>query len=224
MNPDKPQGTGDTQTQMPPAPSLAFEGDGTLVLHDGRKFVPFERYTGLQGPMQKKDQEIQRLRAQITELSEQRETEVSSIKAELDTLKQGSSGFETQIQELSTAKTGLEAQVAQFQRQLETNKLFLSEKYQPLIPSLEKGTLRLDGLEGDALTQYLDTFLAERQTLLGQNPAQTTAGGSPPPPAGGGRAEPTFEELRDQVMQMSPTDPKYTETFKAYMDALAKKQ
>lgn len=216
---DDTQGNG-APAQQPPAPSFVIEGDGTLKFNDGREFVPKARYDGLQGPLSKKEQELQRYKAQVTELSEQRESERAELTAQLEALKTGNSQFDTQIKTLTDAKTAAETQAAALAKQVETNKLFMTEKYQPLIPSLEKGTLRLDGLEGDALTQYLDNFMAERQTLLENGQQQRGAGGSPPPPAGGATTDMTKEQLSDLVMKTPPSDPKYSEYYQSYLDAI----
>lgn len=216
---DDTQGGGVQPTQPP---AFVIENDGTLKLSDGREFVPKARYDGLQGPLSKKEQELQRYKAQITELSEQRESEKAELLAQLETLKKGNGDFDAQIKELSEYKAQAEQQLKALNAQLETNKLFLSEKYQPLIPSLEKGVLRLDGLEGDALTQYLDNFLADRQALLENGQQQRQAGGSPPPPAGGATADQTPEQLLERVMSTPPTDPKYSELLQSYKDALKK--
>lgn len=218
---DDTQGGGVQPTQ-PPAPSYQIEGDGTLVMPDGRKFVPIERYNGLQGPLSRKEQELRDIKAQLHDFTQQRETEVAGLKAELEAFQKGNSDFDAQIKELNEYKAQAEQQLKALNAQLETNKLFLSEKYQPLIPSLEKGVLRLDGLEGDALTQYLDNFLADRQALLENGQQQRQAGGSPPPPAGGATADQTPEQLLERVMSTPPTDPKYSELLQSYKDALKK--
>lgn len=199
--------------------------DGTLVMNGGAKFVPVDRFNGLNNLVQKLTDEKRGLQAQVTELN--------------GTHTQAAAELQSQLKELSTAKTTLEQQIAELNGQTQTlsgekeklsgelnvTKLFLTDKFAPLASSYAKGTINLKGFDSqEDVETYLASILDERQQLLAQTVEQQSAGTSPSSPQGGSNAiDLNTAQLAAKLASLPPNSPEYQPTYQAWMASLEKK-
>jgi len=190
---------------------------------DLSKYVPVERFNGLNGKVQQLVEELRDWKAKYAQLSGDKDTELATLKADMKKLEADKSQFETQVAELSAAREALTTERASLESNLSIAKLVMSPDYAALAPFLVNGTLRTDGLEGEALTEYLNKFKADLESFGAQSKQRQSEGSSPPAPQGGGApATQSTEELYNTLMSMPTSDKAYESTLAAYTKALEK--
>lgn len=154
--------------------------------------VDWERkYNGLQGQFKSEQEKAKTYAAQITELTTQYEGQVNTLlKEKEDLLKQ--------FNERNTTAEQLQNQYGSTAQELNALKTVLKD-YTDLAPLVAKGTLRINGLEGEALTTYLNQAREDLKGLVQNNTQQTLQGASVPPPTGAQTPGMTLFEAQDRM-------------------------
>lgn len=122
------------------------------------------KYKGLQGVLQKRNNELTALQQQFDQLSQELEEFRTGKNSVELTLKQQETQWQKQFSEMEQRLQERETNLSKAERERTIQQHLLTQKYAPLIPLYEKKALRAfddDGkpLEGEALVAFLDSAL-----------------------------------------------------------------
>lgn len=183
---------------------------------DPKKFVPVERFNGLQGSVQKLSTENKDLKVKLQDISTEREL--------LDAEYKDHKGYtEALIGNLKTEAEQNKNLATKTAHELEAMRKIILE-YPELSSFYAKGLIRTEGLEGDKLTEFLTEY---KQTLTGlqtQAKQEYGAGSTPAKPASTSSATASSSDLYSRLMQLSPSDPTYKEIQQQYFNLIREEQ
>ena len=170
-------------------------------------------YDGLKGHATQMKTERDKLVLQLNDAQQTIESQKLDFEAQLATLTKTST-------EAASTIEALQGKVGKFERE-ESLRATIRESHPDLLSDYEDGLLRLDNLEGDAITDYLTRY-AERMSAVQTDAIKgTIKGATPPAPRGSDSAAKTPEELRQEVMKAAPGSDEYRTAWASYKQALA---
>lgn len=163
------------------------------------------RYNGQQGAIQREVEAKKTALAQTADL----QTQIASLEADwknkFDTANGQVTTLTQQLNERTTKLQGFEKR--------DTTRGLIAKDFKELVPLFDEGLMPgVESLEGDALTGFLTKFKTVADQLRTGVVLNTMVGSTPggnSTPAGG--AALTADQLTEQMMKMSPFDPKYAE-------------
>lgn len=191
---------------------------------DLSNYVPIQRFNGLNRKLQEALRELDGWKTKYGEIAAERDTLVSQHTLELEKAEKAAATLSQQIEQLTGSNQELESRVTGMARDLQVRDLLMQPEYAPLQKLHAANALRIEGLEGEALTEYLNN-LKTAVTEMGSEAAQNyAAGGSPPPPGGSsGKTKLSEEELYDRLMGMPTSDPNYESVRAEYYASIGMK-
>lgn len=174
------------------------------------------KYNGLRGYVDRTlKPKLEQLETDMAAQAEAHETEAAQLRSQLSIA----------TKDLKIAEVGLKDALGNAENlsREKTVRDLIDQKYPGLRKAYTKGVLRVDGLEGDELEAYLSDF-AEFSGQEQQEALDDALEGSTPPAPQGTAGGETLEDLSDKLFSMTPDDPKYEATEKAYLEAVRASQ
>lgn len=161
-------------------------------------------YNGLDGNFKTVKEERDTLKAQLDELKKTMDQERSGIITERDT-------YKTQAETVNQSLAQLQGTHATVTKKAEALEILVSE-FPDLVPAYSNKMIRLDGLEGDDLKNYLNHW-KESATKLNLALNHNVNSGTSVPPPNQEMASVTLDEAVDNKLSAlrkgGPTSPEY---------------
>jgi chromosome segregation ATPase len=200
---------------------FTVQNDGTLVMPSGQRYVPIERYSGLQGKVQQLTNDVTSWKSKYTDISTEAESAKAEIQSKLDTESAASQKLQGDLTALLEQKSELEASATAHQRKVDVLSLVMKD-FPELAQGVAKDHYNLGTLEGDELVARLTEIKAERQSLLEAGSQQFSAGESPTTPNGGSSAAPqtTVDDLHQRYMNTPANDPNLQKHYQEWQAAV----
>lgn len=189
-----------------------------------------QRFKGLQREYNKRQTELEAAAARATDAENAvKETRTQllevtkssqSLKSELEAqLGQ----FKAQVEDLTKVKTTIEAELGQYKGKEAARSTLIKAEASDLIPFVDAGALNVTGLEGEALTQHLQTFRGLLKSWGTERTMDKLAGSSPSltpsaSVASGDLKKP--DEMFDWLMEpANESKPEYANIYSQYLKA-----
>ena len=165
-----------------------------------------DKYNGQNGVLKKEQAKVTQLSADKAAALE----DVERLTLEVETLKSMAATHQATATTVTGERDRLKAE-------LELGRTIRLDF--PVLTNLfDKGFLRTDGLQGDALTQYLTDFAAEQAELGDRQYRGNAAGSTPAAPAARQPANETADDLYDALMKLPPGHKDHDELMKRFLD------
>lgn len=163
-------------------------------------------YDGLQGQFTKIKSERDEYAGQVKDLTSDYEGQIASLKAERAQLLEAATQFETKYRDVETKLKSSSAELS------------VLREYPDLAEDLKVGALRIDGLEGEALENYVKTYAGRVAASGRQEVGRRIEGASPPAPH-----QPTTNPVsfQDAATGVEVARKKYGTNSKEYDDAMS---
>lgn len=156
-------------------------------------------------------------KAQLIEITKNHQTEAAALKGQLGE-------FEKQVTALTTEKTTLLADLGKFQSKETSRKAVVDVGAGDLLPFVDAGDLDVAGLEGDALTQKVQSFRNRIASWSKEKTEEVLAGSSPSVVASGSASSSNFKSADDMFdWLMNPSNqerPDYEVVRNQYLKAV----
>lgn len=176
-------------------------------------------FDGLKGYAKQVQEQNTQLKAQITDLNSKYQGELTSLQTERERLAAEREALTQQLNERESKIRGLESY------QMVQSKLM--KEHPELLPWQIKGLLRVDGLEGETLDQYLNEFKSTLQATGQLKGLQGALGGTPPPPSPQGAPVANLSDLRQgmdsALRRYGVRSSEYAQAREAYVAAISSK-
>lgn len=176
------------------------------------KFVPVDRFAGLQKKAQKVIDENRELKSKIQDLTQEYEGKILEASS---AQKQALTKAEKIEKELLEAKQALDG----FKHREQVGRV-IEEKFPSLARLHSKNLLRTEGLEGEDLESFLREY-SETVEQLGTDKRRQQGSGATPPPPAGAPAQKSSDELYAELQRLRPGTEAYDSKFNEYSAALA---
>jgi len=196
----------DATLATPPTPTTPATTGDTVNWQD--------KYNGLSGAFKQEKTAKEQAILQLAELRLKYEGETTSLKSEKEQAT-------TEALRLKSEAETARAEAATLKAERETRKV-VSAKSSVLAEKFDKGFLRVEGLEGDALNQYLDDYLSDLEGSRRSAVRETVAGHVPAQSGGSANASMSTDELSKQLLTMQPGTAEYRAVEEAYFASLTK--
>lgn len=173
------------------------------------------KYDGSTGFAKQVVTERDRLKQQLFDLQQQLEGQIAEKETTLSNLQHT----------LAEKEKALADQLAANQRYAKQAEIrsILHSKYRQLVEDFDEGVLRVDGLEGDELTAYLDKYAARHSARLAQaredGIQEVVGGAAKTPQAPASNAQISEADLYKTLMTAAPGSKEYQEAWALYEKA-----
>ena len=166
-------------------------------------------YDGLQGQFAALKNERDALAGQNRDLTSEYEGRIANLSTERENLLEAAKTFESKFKEADSRLGDL------------SRKVEIMEKHPDLVPDLVEGALRIDGLEGDALSQYIEKYRGRISASGKQEVGRRIEGSAPPAPHQPNQTPVTFQDAASQLETTREKhgvgSPQYNEAMSLYL-------
>ncbi len=192
------------QTPPTPQPSPVQPTDaGALTLQLQAQLNELQsRFNGQQGAIQREVEAKKKAQTDFMELNTTYAQEKANWENQFKTANE-------KVQTLTQQMNERDAKLQKYERQAQVRQVIASD-FKPLVSLYDEGLLiGAEQLEGEDLKTYLTKFQTVADKLRETAVVQNLAGSTPTPTATPNAAALSKDQLTEQLMKMSPLDPKY---------------